>query len=176
MDFNPLLDELALLEQMDVRSTNICRRAGLKDLNALLEYYRSKRSFITIPNCGRKTDVLLQNICLKYASPGDLNHANEVWRHYKGHNAWTAEELLAIETFIRTKMTSLSRRAYNRMNLELQDLGLQRFIEKILNPGFNFLNVRHIGRRSLLELEDFRGALRRELERINKEKSSPDGS
>ncbi len=176
MDFNPLLDELALLEQMDVRSTNTCRKAGIKDLKSLLEHYRSRGSFTAIPNCGRKTDAQLQNICLKYVSPGSLSQANEVWLQNSGHNAWTAEEIAAIETFIRSKMTSLGRRAYNRMNLELQDLGLQRFMEKILNPGFNFLNVKHIGRSSLLELEDFRGVLRRELERMNKEKSSPDGS
>lgn len=167
MNFNPTLDELARLEHMDVRSTNTCRKAGIKDLKALLDYYQYNERFATLPNCGRKTEMHLEKICLKYAS----EHNSEARVNLTVHRAWTDEELVAIETFIRIKMTSVRRRACNRLNLELQDLGVKGFMEKILNPGFNFINMKHIGRVSLVELEDFRSALRHELLRLHKEKS-----
>ena len=58
-----LLEELIDKEWLSGRSINICKEAGFVTLNLILDFYSKNGSFISIRNCGAKTDKGLIEIC-----------------------------------------------------------------------------------------------------------------
>ncbi len=59
---------LAGIEDISVRSYNVCIDAGLNSLRRIIQYYYNNRrnGFLSIRNCGNKSNRELIKICLKY--------------------------------------------------------------------------------------------------------------
>ncbi len=62
------LNTLSKIENMSVRSYNVCNNAYLTSLKLIIEYYLNDGSskFLKIRNCGIKANLELINICKKY--------------------------------------------------------------------------------------------------------------
>ena len=82
-----LLEYLIERECLSVRSVNVCKDAGLISLNRILDLYAKKGSFLSLRNCGAKTDKELIEICKKYLT------ANLVNEEYEGQTGSFSENI-----------------------------------------------------------------------------------
>jgi hypothetical protein len=66
------LEEISSIEDLDIRTKNICWDNKLLDLNSILDHYRVNGTFLNIIKCGKKSDSKLRDICKKYSVDGSL--------------------------------------------------------------------------------------------------------
>lgn len=59
---NISLEKLTKIENLSVRSSNVCEGNGLNDLNAILSYYWKNNDFLLLKNCGQKSNAELIDI------------------------------------------------------------------------------------------------------------------
>lgn len=62
------LDILAKIEDLSVRSYNVCRNNELDSLNKIILTFQKKKTFLHLRNCGLKTEVELSKLSQKYLS------------------------------------------------------------------------------------------------------------
>jgi hypothetical protein len=150
-----LLEEIIDNECLSVRSINICRDAGLISLNRILDFYAKKGSFMSIRNCGAKTDKELIEICKKYLSSIP---ANEVLKEQKESfldtiNLLTPFQKATLNKHFEYLISNLNVRSYNGLASIQESLNPKDVFEKIFSERFDFKNIRNIGNKSVEELE-----------------------
>ena len=77
------LNQLSYLEEISVRSLNVCEDNGLLDLASMISYYQENKTFTNLKNCGRKSDEELTAICLKYIDKGNAEYSELVNKENK---------------------------------------------------------------------------------------------
>lgn len=55
-----------MIEELSVRSNNICLWNNLNDINAIIQYYRKFNDFSGLRKCGKKSNEELIKLCHKY--------------------------------------------------------------------------------------------------------------
>jgi hypothetical protein len=60
------IKDLAEIEDLSVRTINICYFTDLHSLNQILRFYETHKSFKNIRNCGAKSEKELIELCEKY--------------------------------------------------------------------------------------------------------------
>ncbi len=150
-----LLEELIDNEWLSVRSINICKDAGLISLNRILDFYSKKGSFMTIRNCGAKTDKELIEICKKYlASNPVISEAKEQTESFlETINSLTPFQKATLNRHFEYLVSNLNVRSYNGLASIQESLNPKDIFEKIFSERFNFKNIRNIGNKSVEELE-----------------------
>lgn len=150
-----LLEELIDKEWLSVRSINICKDAGLISLNRILDFYSKKGSFMTIRNCGAKTDKELIEICKKYlASNPVVSEAKEQTESFlETINSLTPFQKATLNRHFEYLVSNLNVRSYNGLASIQESLNPKDIFEKIFSERFNFKNIRNIGNKSVEELE-----------------------
>jgi hypothetical protein len=63
---NISLNELAEVEGLSTRSINVCKYYSMNDIKAILQYYYEFGDFLRLRNSGRKSNLELISLCLKY--------------------------------------------------------------------------------------------------------------
>jgi hypothetical protein len=63
---NYSIEKLAEIENLAVRGYNACKYYNLLTLSDLLDYYKENGHFLSVRNCGRKSNDELITICKKY--------------------------------------------------------------------------------------------------------------
>jgi hypothetical protein len=58
-DLNISITELSLIHNWSIRTTNCCLIQGISDLGGILDYFNKNHSFLSMKNCGRKTNIEL---------------------------------------------------------------------------------------------------------------------
>jgi hypothetical protein len=61
------LEEISSIEDLDIRTKNICWDNKLLDINSILDHYKVNGTFLNFRKCGKKSDSLLRDICKKYS-------------------------------------------------------------------------------------------------------------
>ncbi len=150
-----LLEELIDKEWLSVRSINICKDAGLISLNRILDFYSKKGSFMSIRNCGAKTDKELIEICKKYlASNPVISEAKEQTESFlETINSLTPFQKATLNRHFEYLVSNLNVRSYNGLASIQESLNPKDIFEKIFSERFNFKNIRNIGNKSVEELE-----------------------
>ena len=150
-----LLEELIDNEWLSVRSINICKDAGLISLNRILDFYSKKGSFMTIRNCGAKTDKELIEICKKYLASNPVN--SEVKEQTESFletiNSLTPFQKATLNRHFEYLVSNLNVRSYNGLASIQESLNPKDVFEKIFSEQFNFKKIRNIGNKSVEELE-----------------------
>jgi hypothetical protein len=58
-DLNISITELSLIHNWSIRTANCCLIQGISDLGGILDYFNKNHSFLSMKNCGRKTNIEL---------------------------------------------------------------------------------------------------------------------
>ena len=150
-----LLEELIDNEWLSVRSINICKDAGLTSLNRILDFYAKKGSFMSIRNCGAKTDKELIEICKKYLSsiPADIVLKEQKESFLDTINSLTPFQKATLNRHFEYLVSNLNVRSYNGLASIQETLNPKDVFEKIFSERFDFKNIRNIGDKSVEELE-----------------------
>jgi hypothetical protein len=154
------LDELSLKEELSVRSYNVCRLNGLKDILSIIEYFFQNNKFIELRHCGAKSNDELTKLSLKYIETLELTNTNnekvENEIAIKISNL-TLEQRSIINDYIVINIEKLSERSKNALvNYLDNDLKIKNFGKKIFEKDvFDVFQIRHVGNKSAIELKNF---------------------
>ena len=154
------LNQLSYLEEISVRSLNVCEDNGLLDLASMISYYQENKTFTNLKNCGRKSDEELTAICLKYIDKGNLEYSELVNKENKIIiliSSLTRTQIEVINSFIETHLILLSKRSKNAITSFLNgNLKISNICDKILAiERFNIQEIKNVGEKSVLELKHF---------------------
>uniref|UniRef100_UPI0040476B25 hypothetical protein n=1 Tax=Algoriphagus sp. TaxID=1872435 RepID=UPI0040476B25 len=147
-------------EDLSFRSLTVCLNNNLVDLNSVLEYYEKNQTFITLRNCGKKTNSELINICLKYRKNKEFtfeqqNDSSEDLLTIINNLSY--EQIEYLNRFISLNFNNLSNRSKNAL---LEFLNYDLCIEKLKiffqnENEFNFRSINRIGLNSEIEVRLF---------------------
>jgi len=166
------IEQIYNSKDISVRAFNVCNDNGLNDLSSILQYYRKNRSFESLRNCGKKSNLELIAVCVKYFN-------NIAWNVNESEdkevlivdriNKFNRIQREVINSFIETSVNNLSLRSRNAFILYLdKDIKIKNIAEKILtNQRFNFQDINNIGSKSVVELNEFISALIRFIEEVS---------
>ena len=166
------IEQIYNSKDISVRALNVCNYNNLNDLSSILKYYREYRSFEGLRNCGKKSNLELIAVCVKY-----FNHIN--WNVNESENKevliidrvykFNRSQREVINSFVELSVNNLSLRSRNAFILYLdKDIKIKNIAEKILtNQRFNFQDINNIGSKSVVELNEFISALIRFIEEVS---------
>lgn len=158
-------------EDFSFRSLTVCLSNNLFDLNSVLEYYEKNQTFITLRNCGKKTNSELINICLKYSKPKEnlqeeINDSTE--NILTKINNLSDDHIEYLNRFISLNFNNLSNRSKNALNLffnnNLSAHEIKIFFEN--DEKFDLANIKNIGIKSELEIESFINSIEDFIDKI----------
>lgn len=138
------LSELAHIEDLSVRTINVCKRYELTDLEKILHYhYVEKESFEQMRNCGRKSIEEFVELCEKY---------KDLCIKRKEELSIIKNEFFEIPYYQLIDYEGLSVRSQNVCS----DNGFTdiRSIVRYYWANGSFINLRKCGRKSNIELID----------------------
>lgn len=160
------LEEIYRNEPLSMRSYHVCKNNGLETLEDIIEFYRKKRSFNELKNCGRRSDEELKGLVNKYKN---IDFAFPEILKDKIENKFEiiVSELSRIQrevinSFIQINTNSLSNRSQNGIKCFLENnLKIRNFAHKILlDDTFAVKKIRNVGTRSITELEKYIDTIR----------------
>lgn len=154
------IDEVYYSGDISTRTRNVCGQNGLNDLSSILKYYQENETFLKLRNCGRKSNMELTSLCLKYlAFELDLNEKTIKIKTDLSDsiNNFTRLQRDIVNKFIEINKFYLSNRSRNSINTFLNgNFKIQNISEQILlNNKFDFEKIRHAGKKSIDELKVF---------------------
>lgn len=157
------LEELRSIENLSVRSFNICRYSNLNTLSDILAYYNKHKSFINLRNCGRRSSEELISLCKKHKTYKDP--LEEILP------TLTRVQRSVINSFIAVNTEDLSVRSRNAISLYLNNnLKIKHFAEKIFSESFNVNNIKNVGKKSIPELEVYFSIIKDFIFEVNQTK------
>lgn len=142
------LDSLNRIENLSVRSFNICNDLDLHDLKSIVAYLAKHKTFLNIRNCGEKSNNELIAICDKYYSKTVL---------IETINGLSFNQREVINSFILVSIDCLSVRSNNAIKQILDgNYRIENFLKKIYsNNLFNIHDIKNVGEKSAYELNQF---------------------
>lgn len=154
------IEEINYSEDISVRSFNVCNNNDLKDLTAILRHYREYRSFDNLRNCGRKSNIELIDLCLRYIDyyNNQMVAPSEPEKELiTTISDFTRTQREIVNSFIEINSNNLSNRSKNAINRYLNDnLKIRNLSDKILtNDSFNFQDIKNVGNKTVTELKKF---------------------
>ncbi|MGY0407614.1 MAG: sigma factor-like helix-turn-helix DNA-binding protein [Polaribacter sp.] len=152
------IDEIYKKKEISVRSYHVCKYNNLNSVKDLKEYYFKLKSFDNLPNCGRRSNEELIEICNKYKE--EYLEKQEL-NNKKGSSLKTIIPKLtriqreAINSFILVNTNDLSVRSKNAIMIHLKkNLNIKNFAEKrLLSDSFNVRYIKSIGTKCVPEIE-----------------------
>ncbi len=166
---NISLEKLSEIENLSIRSTNVCEWNGLKDLTSILSYYWENIDFLGLRNCGQKSNTELIELCKKYEDFAEKPILEIPENPLKKHlENLTVRQKQILNNIISSQFNELSNRANNVLKVYANsDISLKSFYEIIINPDYNIKNFKNVGVKTEEELKDFFKNLRDQLELIS---------
>ncbi|MGA9213211.1 MAG: hypothetical protein WBY99_11000, partial [Kaistella sp.] len=150
------VEEIYDIEDISVRSLNLCKYNGFNSIDDLIDYYMIHRSFLKLRNCGRRSDEELIQVCIKYKALRNCETQNNPKPSY-ANIILNLNRLQrdVINSFIKINSDSLGVRSKNGISRYLDNnFKTTNFAEKILlSDKFNLNAIQNIGASSILELE-----------------------
>lgn len=153
------LNEIKNIEQLSVRSYNICRNNGLSSLAHILGYYAKNKTFKDLRNCGRRSEEELIAICEKYESQKQykIHYVDKKESFESLIILLTRDQRGLINNFIDLKTKDLSVRSRNAVSIYLKkNFNVRNFSNHLIIPArFNLNNIPNVGKRSIPELKKY---------------------
>ncbi len=156
---NLTLAELSKIEELSIRTQNICRYNDLLNLNSILEYYSENGTFLNARNCGRKSHMELLQVYEKYK---DFQSSIKVESMEVSDSfqqlieTSTTRQKLIINNFIESKLRTLSVRGGNALKAELSgDYSLSGLKSVLLMKKSELMRIQFIGQSTINEIISF---------------------
>ena len=156
------LDQLKTVENLNIRTYNVCRYSGFKNIEDILLFQANKKSFKHLRNCGTKCENELTRVCAKYSdyslilqSKLNLNHKfkdsfDTLRSNQLNFEIFNKEVLLTFES-----LTFKSRNTLIKL-FENEIFNVVDFVNKTILVGFEFYNIWSCGAKTVKELNWFR--------------------
>jgi hypothetical protein len=143
---NISLDKLTEIENLSVRSSNVCELNGLNDLTSILAYFRKNSDFLALRNCGQKSNTELVELCGRYESfTVETIKATPEYPLKKKLENLTARQKQILNNVINSQLNELSNRANNVLKVFTNsNTSLKGLFEIIINPDFDIKNFRNV--------------------------------
>lgn len=152
-------------KKISVRTYNICKSNDLNTISEIKDYYFKNRSFEKLQNCGRKSNMELIGICIRYMSESpekensnqDNLEENKKDSFKKTIDSLTRVQREVINSFIIVNTETLKARSKNAIKLFLRhNLKIKNFANRILlSKDFEVSKIKNIGARSIPEISDY---------------------
>ncbi len=150
------LKDLAFIEDLSIRSINICNNSDLTSLNRIMDFYKKKKSFMTIRNCGSKTENELIELCEKYAKQASIEKIGVKHKSINTIEALDSIQKVTLNKQIEYLISTLSPRTHNGLSNISQQLNPKVIFEKMFIEEIDFNDIRNIGSKSFEELIKFK--------------------
>lgn len=159
-------------ENVSNRSHNVCIDNNLTDIQSIIAFYWTHRSFTSLRNCGQKSNLELINLSKKYEiyfeQPNELlnkdrNPSNPIIDKV---NSLTIKQKQIINNLLVARFNDLSVRSKNALNSYLgHDITLKNLISSIFSDTtFNVNNIRNVGEKSKVELNILLEGIQEQIE------------
>jgi hypothetical protein len=147
------LEEIYLKEDVSLRAINTCKVEGLYDLQAISEFYKANSTFLSLRNCGKRTNRELIDLCNKYDS--NINIFTNENQYFTAPANLGSNEIKSLNNFIRFEFELLSVRSKNILRDILDNnFDILNFIEKLhLDKHFDIYKVRNVGVKTAEEIQ-----------------------
>ena len=152
------IDEIYKQDEISIRSYHLCIYNGLNSIVDIQKFYEKNKTFLSLRNCGEKSNKELTNLYNKYKIEGTdfigSKKLKEEELNRVVHNLTRVQREL-INGFIYVNTNSLSVRSSNAILLYLNNnLKVKSFVEKILLlENFDVRNIKNVGAKCVPELE-----------------------
>jgi hypothetical protein len=171
---NYSLEQLAVIENLGIRSQNACKYFSLNTLRDIIYYYKKNGDFLKVRNCGRKSNDELINVCKKY----EESFIDELITHIEDENKnpivskideLTVKQKAVLNNIIYSKFNKLSVRSKNALSALLQDSITVRALHKEFFDvkKYEFKNIRNVGEFSGEEIEAFISEVKELIELVS---------
>ena len=171
---NISLKELTEIENLSVRAVHVCEGSYLNDIVTILNYYWENNDFLHLRNCGQKSNTELIELCKKYEDfttkpeiivPEIIVPENPVEKQI---DSLTVRQKKILNNIINSQIRNLSVRTFNCIDkYSSSNYSLKGLSEIIINPKFNYRNLRNVGKQTEDELKDFFQIIREQLELVS---------
>jgi len=163
------LYKLTKIENLSVRSLNVCEWNGLIDITSIFAYFLENSDFLRLRNCGQKSNLELIELCRRYekyiSNPEKVIQENSL---EKKIDALTVRQKKILNNIINYQIRNLSIRTFNCIDkYSTSNFDLKGLKEIIINRKFNYRNLRNVGKQSESELNDFFENIREQLELLS---------
>lgn len=171
------LEELEKRSWFSIRAIYVCNTNKLKGLNDIMSFYQKNGSFKKLTNCNRKIEMELTEVCKNFGNDSievikeEIKECDEVKKMIR---LFTKNEIEATNRHVTYLISQLSVRAGNGIQtLFSNSPHAFDLIDKIYSPIFSFRSIRHIGDKTVKELDDFKDVLHRYLKKTKWQNYTP---
>lgn len=159
LENNLSLQELSY-EFLSVRSINVCKAAGLNNLEDIIMYFNVYKGFQHLKNCGRKSETELMSVCEVYGNHSNSDNivimSNDVLLKIV---SFEPKKIGILNTYFYFLFSKIEVRSQNGLRKLSDNLNSQEIIEKIFAFGFKFIDLQNIGAGTIKELDKFKSSL-----------------
>jgi len=150
------LNELADIEHLSIRAINVCCYSKLLSLDSILKHFNLKHSFLSLNGCGLKTENELLSICNKYQIEfPQVEHKRYEYLIDTIHS-FNQEQLNVLNIYYKNILSNLDARSYKALLNISATLNLKEIIEAVIIKNYNFLNIYSLGKKSVVNLNEFK--------------------
>lgn len=163
---NISLSELSEIEDLSVRTQNVCEYNDLKTIQSILDYFWENNNFLKLRNCGPKSNLELIDICHKYEKIiyqpkkelilEKLISENQINPIIEKIDSLTIRQKKIVNNLIETHLTELSVRSSNALRAyfgsNIDIIGIKMILS---SQETEIKNMRNVGERSIIEINGY---------------------
>ena len=155
------IKELSRIENLSVRSQNVCEHNNLDDILAILRYYRDHDNFLELRNCGHKSNAELTKICEKYGDSAISSQKPNTTHEridpiFEKIESLTTRQKKILNNTIASQLSQLSARSLNALRGHFDlEVNIKRLKHIISDKSFDPQVLKNIGEKSEKELRSF---------------------
>jgi hypothetical protein len=163
---NISLSDLTHIENLSVRSSNVCEWNSLNDLMSILNYFWENNNFLGLRNCGQKSNTELIELCQKYEDftirPIKEKSENPIEKQI---DLLTVRQRKILNNLIESQSSNLSVRSLNAIEkISDSSLTIRGLREILITPKYDIGKIKNIGKKSVDELAIFFKEIREQIE------------
>ena len=163
---NISLSDLTHIENLSVRSSNVCEWNNLNDLMSILNYFWENNNFLGLRNCGQKSNTELIELCQKYEDFTIRSIKEKPENPIEKHiDLLTVRQRKILNNVIESQSSTLSVRSLNAIEkMSDSSLTIRGLREILITPKYDIGEIKNIGKKSVDELVMFCKEIREQIE------------
>lgn len=165
------IEEIHKAKKISVRTYNICKSNDLNTISEIKDFYLKNKSFEKLQNCGRKSNMELIGICVRYFSGKEKSNseANKKDNFKEIIDSLTRIQREVLNSFISENTNNLSVRSRNGVCKFLNgNFKIKNFANRIfLSDSFDVSEIKNIGLKSSRELENYFNIIKEIIYKVN---------
>jgi hypothetical protein len=160
---NYSISQLSIIENLTLRTQNVCKNNKLDDLSIIIDYYEKYHSFLKLRNCGHKSNDELIKLANKYKYSQFSKDILKYNQNFIGNpilqkiDELSTKQKAVVNNLIESKINHLSKRSINALTILLNNSFTAGTIIPIILSADNYdiKNIKNIGEGSEQEISNF---------------------